>query len=288
MRLCRSIANAELRPRAARRAAVLLVLAAMLVVCAPARAVDLARHFGQHAAQSTTTVDHVAWERLLAEYVKTDKANLNRVDYRRFKAQAHDALRAYLDRLQKVAISALNRPEQFAYWVNLYNAKTIDVVLERYPVGSIREINISGLLAVGPWGKKVVNVEGADLSLDDIEHKILRPLWRDPRIHYAVNCASIGCPNLARAAYTGATLEAMLDAAAGSYVNSARGVSAKNGAVTVSRIYSWYAGDFGGSDVAVLEHLRRYASPEVARKLQSITRISGYEYDWRLNDTAAE
>jgi hypothetical protein len=284
----RMISNAGMTLRFARHAPWLLVLVGMLLISTSARAVDLARHFARHAGYSTAAVDHAAWDRLLAKYVRTDNAGLNRVDYRRFKAEAHGELRNHLDRLQKVAVSALNKSEQFAFWINLYNAKTIDIVLERYPVGSIREINISGLFAAGPWGAKVVKVEGIDLSLDDIEHKILRPLWRDPRIHYAANCASIGCPNLARAAYAGATLEGMLDSAARNFVNSARGVSTRNGAATVSRIYSWYAGDFGGSEAAVLAHLRRYASPELARTLGTITRISGYQYDWRLNDTAAE
>jgi hypothetical protein len=274
--------------RSARRPAGLFALVVMLLMSTSARAIDLARHFARHGVQSTTTVDHGGWNRLLAKYVKTDKTGLNRVDYRRFKGEAHDELRSYLDRLQKIAVSALNKSEQFAYWVNLYNAKTIDIVLEHYPVGSIREINISGLFATGPWGRKVVKVDGIELSLDDIEHKILRPLWRDPRIHYAANCASIGCPNLARTAYAGATLEAMLDSAARTYVNSARGVSARNGTVTVSRIYSWYVGDFGGSEAAVLEHLRHYASPELARTLRLITRIRGYDYDWQLNDAASD
>jgi len=262
----------------------LFPLAAALALSTPAFAVDLAQHFARHARQSTETVDHAAWDRLLARYLKTDRTGLNRLDYRRFKAAGRDDLRAYLDRLQGVAVTRLNRSEQFAYWVNLYNAKTVDVVLARYPVGSIRDINISGLFATGPWGSKVVRVEGLDLSLDDVEHRILRPLWRDPRIHYAVNCASIGCPNLARTAYTGAALEAMLDAAARDYVNSPRGVSVQDGAVTVSRIYSWYVDDFGGRDASVLAHLRRYAAPALAQRLRSITRIGGYDYDWRLND----
>jgi hypothetical protein len=268
-----------------RRALPLFLLAFALALATPALAVDLAQHFARHDAQSRATVDHAGWDKLLARYLKTDKAGLNRLDYRRFKAEGQDELHAYLDRLQGVAVARLSRSEQFAYWVNLYNAKTVDVVLARYPVGSIRDINISGLFATGPWGKKLLEVEGIDLSLDDVEHKILRPLWRDPRIHYAVNCASVGCPNLARSAYTGAALEAMLEAAARDYVNSPRGVSVKNGVATVSRIYSWYVEDFGGNEAGVLAHLRRHAAPALAQQLRSIARIGGYDYDWRLNDS---
>jgi hypothetical protein len=282
-----------MRPRTAEpsrspamRTARLLLLAAALMVSTPAPAGELVRHFAGHAAQSTTSVDHAAWDRLLARYLRTDAAGLNRLDYRAFKAEAHDALRGYLDRLQQVAVTRLGRAEQFAYWVNLYNAKTVEIVLAHYPVGSIRDIRISGLLATGPWGRKVLKVEGIELSLDDIEHGILRPLWRDPRIHYAVNCASIGCPNLARTAYAGARLEPMLEAAARDYVNSPRGVTVVNGVATLSRIYNWYVDDFGGREAGVIEHLRRYASPALTLALAAVKRID-YQYDWRLNDAAA-
>ncbi len=282
----RKAAEARLSGEIAGRVMRPLMLAFALALATPAHALDLVQHFARQAAQSTASVDHAAWDKLLAKYVSTDKAGLNRVDYRRFKGEAHDELRRHLDRLQQVAVTQLSRGEQLAYWVNLYNAKTIDIVLAHYPVGSIREINISGLFATGPWGKKVVAVEGIALSLDDIEHKILRPIWLDPRIHYAVNCASVGCPNLARTAYRGATLEAMLESAARDYVNSERGAVVRSGTATLSRIYSWYVDDFGG-EAGVLAHLRRYASPALTQTLKSVTRIS-YDYDWRLNDLATE
>jgi hypothetical protein len=153
-------------------------------------------------------------------------------------------------------------------------------------VGSIRDIRLSGLLTAGPWRKKVLKVEEIELSLDDIEHGILRPLWRDPRMHYAVNCASIGCPNLARTAYAGARLEQMLEAAARDYVNSPRGATVANGVATLSRIYSWYVDDFGGREAGMIEHLRLYASPALTLALAAVKRID-YQYDWRLNDAAA-
>jgi hypothetical protein len=223
----------------------------------------------------------------LARHVRTGPDKVNRIDYAAFKAKDHAALRAYLESLQRIAVTKLNRAEQFAFFVNLYNAATIDVVLSHYPVASITKIAISpGLFAIGPWGKKVVRIEGIDLSLDDIEHKILRPLWRDPRVHYAVNCSSVGCPDLARTPYTAAKLETMLDAAARGYVNHPRGVAVRDGAVTASQIYSWYAKDFGRTDRAILDHIRRFAAPELARKIDGATRIDDYDYDWQLNDAA--
>lgn len=268
----------------ARRIAPAVLLSALLVAGSPPRlaADELAKRFSVSDQSSTAKVDHGAWDRLLAAYVVVGADGLNRVDYRRFKAEGAGALAAYLEALQAVDVDKLNKDEQFAFWVNLYNAKTIDIVLQHYPVETIRDIDISpGLFANGPWGKKVVRVNGIELSLDDIEHEILRPIWRDPRVHYAVNCASIGCPNLMTKAFTGPTLGAMLDAGARAYVNSPRGLRLDGGRATVSKIYKWFSEDFGGDTKGVLSHIRRYTD---AGRLESVTRIADYDYDWSLND----
>ncbi len=223
---------------------------------------DLRRIFSQFDRVSRDAIDHGAWDALLGAYVVVAENGLMRVDYARFKEQGGAALKAYLDRLQGIDVTKLNRDEQFALWVNLYNAKTVDILLDHYPVKTIRDIDISpGVFADGPWGKKVLEVNGAALSLDDIEHGILRPIWGDPRIHYAVNCASVGCPNLRRRAFSGARLQVMLDAAARDYINSPRGVTANAGGITASSLYLWYARDFGGTSAQVLGHIRSYAAP---------------------------
>jgi hypothetical protein len=161
----------------------------------------------------------------------------------------------------------------------------VRLVLDFYPVKSIQDIDLgSGLLSSGPWDKKLIRIDGELVSLNDIEHRILRPIWRDPRLHYVVNCASVGCPNLQRAAFTAARMDAMLDRAASAYVNSRRGVRLDDGELVVSKIYSWFQDDFGGSENAVLEHLKKYADNDLVTKLAHATSISGYEYDWGLND----
>jgi hypothetical protein len=148
-----------------------------------------------------------AWDKLLKSYVATAPDTLNRVDYGRFKSGGHAALKAYVAALQKVDPATLDKPEQFAFWVNQYNAKTIDVVLDKYPVKSIKDVSLGGglkaLVGGGPWQAKIMKVSGIELSLDDIENTILRAHYGDPRVHYAVNCASVGCPNLAVEAYRG-------------------------------------------------------------------------------------
>jgi hypothetical protein len=115
----------------------------------------------------------------------------------------------------------------------------------------------------------------------------MRPTFKDPRVHYAVNCASVGCPNLMPKAWRAATLEADLDAAARAFVNHPRGARVKAGKLTVSSIYAWFKEDFGGTDAAVIAHLRQYASAELRRKLAAISTIDGDDYDWTLNGLSA-
>mgnify|MGYP001262288920 CR=1 FL=1 len=246
------------------------------------------KKFSVPAKGSTQTADHGAWTALLQKYVVAGADGLNRVRYAAFKSEAQPALKSYVAALEAAKVTALDRAEQFAYWANLYNAKTVDIILDAYPVKSIKDISLGGGVVAsitgGPWKAKVLIVEGQKLSLDDIEHKILRVYFKDPRVHYAVNCASFGCPNLGREAFIGANLEASLDAGAAAYINHERGIAVKDGEVQAASIYKWFAEDFGGNAKGVLAHVRKYASAELKQKLESITGIDDYGYDWNLND----
>ena len=246
---------------------------------------DLWERWTRHDPASTRSVNHDAWEAFLARHLSPGPDGVNRVDYAAVDDASRSALEGYLERLAATPVSQLSRAEQQAFWINLYNALTVKVVLDHYPVASIRDIDISpGLFSSGPWGAKLVEVEGESLSLDDIEHRILRPIWRDPRIHYAVNCASIGCPNLASEAFTADNAERLLEAGARAYVNHPRGVSVQGDALVVSSIYEWFKEDFGGDDAGVIEHLRAYADDSLAGKLAGAARIEDDRYDWALND----
>lgn len=256
---------------------------------AAASAQSVGARFSAHSAGSTQTVDHSVWTKLLGTYVVVGGDGLNRVAYAKFKSNGHRQLKAYVGELETVDVAALDRPEQFAFWANLYNAKTIDIILDHYPVTSIKKINLGGslraLVTGGPWKAKVVKVKGVALSLDDIEHGILRKNFAGPaRVHYAVNCASIGCPNLNTKAFTGANLDAELAAAAKAYVNSPRGVRIVQGKVTASSIYKWFQEDFGNSPSGVLRHLQMHADEALKAGLLKAGRISGYGYNWALND----
>ena len=243
-----------------------------------------------HDETSTTRIDHADWDRLLGLMVKPGSDGINRVAYGRVSAADKAALAAYVERLQALPISRYARAEQRAYWINLYNAKTVQLVVEKYPIASIRDIRLGGSLAArffgGPWAAKTLKVEGVALSLDDIEHRILRPIWRDPRTHYAVNCASLGCPNLASRAYTAANLETMLDEGARAYVNHPRAATVEQGRLVVSSIYLWFIEDFGGNDAGILAHLRRYASASKQAELSPFKVLgdNSDRYDWGLND----
>ncbi len=248
---------------------------------------DLWNRWTRHDPNGSGTVDHSAWSAFLGRHLAAGGDGINRF---RYAAARNDmsALSGYLSALSATQVSLLNRTEQFAYWVNVYNAVTVKVILDHYPVASIRDIDISpGLFADGPWGAALFTVEGESLTLDDVEHRILRPIWRDPRVHYAVNCAALGCPNLQPAAFTAANTPSLLEAGARAFVNHPRGARVEGGDLHVSSIYEWFKEDFGGNDAGVIAHLRQYATGGLAAALAGISDIDDDSYDWSLNDAGS-
>lgn len=281
------------RPLPARARLPLLLLpaaAALAALAAPAPAAAAPRaelwpRWLRHDPAATATVDHGRWAAFLARYLERGADGVNRVAYGAVTPADRRALQDYLAGLAAVRVGELARAEQMAYWINLYNALTVEVVLGRYPVASIRDIAISpGLFSRGPWGRKLATVEGEALSLDDIEHRILRPIWRDPRVHYALSCAAVGCPNLRPEPYAGRGIDQALDQAARAFVNDPRGVRVDAGGLHVSSLYRWYQDDFGGDEAGVIRHLLAYAEPATAMRLQEQTGIADDSYDWSLND----
>ena len=224
------------------------------------------------------------WEAALSSHLSApDPTGLRRFDYERFVADT-DAV-AILDTY--IAELASSGPpdgddEATAYWANLYNAVTIDVVVDNYPVESIRDIR-SGVFRPGPWKRGLVTVDGETLSLDDIEHGILRVHYPDPLIHYMVNCASVGCPNLQPRLWRAETLDADRQSAAREFVNSPRGIRRDKDRLVVSSIYKWYDEDFGGNRSSVIEHIRTYADDERLALIGDADRYDDHAYDWSLN-----
>ncbi|MCY4149400.1 MAG: DUF547 domain-containing protein [Gammaproteobacteria bacterium] len=247
-----------------------------------AKDVVLAEHFAGNAEQATIDIVNDDWNRILEAYIQ-ESDGINLFGYSKVTDEDRASLSRYIAYLASLDVSSLTAAQQFSFWTNLYNSLTILVILDEYPVKSIRDIS-SGLLQRGPWKKKRVAVDGIKLSLDDIEHEILRPVFNDNRVHYAVNCASIGCPNLQQTAFTHETLDEMLDKAASEYINHPRGVTVNQDRLIVSSIFKWYSKDFGQGQQDVINHMLLYANDELAEGLRTFSRISGYEYDWDLNE----
>lgn len=247
---------------------------------------DLWDKWTAHNPDSDESLDHQIWENFLAENLISDHpSGVNRVRYSEVTTVGKKSLDNYLSYLQGIKISSHNRKVQKAYWINFYNALTVKVILDHYPVKSIRDIDISsGWFDDGPWDAKLVTVEENLLSLNDMEHRILRPIWKDNRIHYVVNCASIGCPNIRPEAFTVENSETLLEQAAIDYINHKRGVFLiDQDELLASSIYDWYGVDFGDSEKALIDHFLLYAKQDLKAQLETFKGDIDYDYDWNLN-----
>ncbi len=238
---------------------------------------------------SVKQVNHGAWQDILTVYLRVHGSGINKFDYASLKANAKDTskLTKYLDYLQELDPRTYSRAEQKAYWINLYNALTVKVVVDAFPVDSIRDIcrdRAAGSECSGPWNEVRAKVAGQGLTLDNIENDILRPIWKDNRIHYGLSCASHSCPDLSGTAFTAKNTETLLDTGARKYVNDKRGVDfMEDDFIIISSIYDWYVEDFGNNKQGVIKHLARYADKELAERLKNFNGAVDYEYDWRLN-----
>ena len=237
---------------------------------------------------SIEVISHDDWQAFLNKRVITNAEGINLIDYLNLSDEDYNLLTLYIEKMSKINIARYNRSEQLAFWLNLYNALTVQVVSDYYPVSSIEEVNISpGLFSIGPWGKKLVTINGTPLSLDDIQNRIIRPIWNDQRTLYAINNASIGAANLSKEAYRGITIEKALNEAALEYINSLRGAQVIEGALIVSKIYDWFSDDFGGTKKEVIAHLKQFAKEPLQSQLKHINNIDSYTYNWHLNCTVA-
>jgi hypothetical protein len=226
-------------------------------------------------ASAAAVPDHGIFAELLAQYNHDGV-----VDYAGFKKE-EARLDAYLDVLAGIDPDSLSRDERFAFYANAYNAWTIKLILTGYPgVESIKDL---GSLFRSPWKKKFVRLGGEVISLDNIEHDILRPQFQDPRVHVAVNCASRGCPLLWHEPFVGSRLEEQLNAAARGFVNDSRFNRLEGDTLYVSRIFKWFGEDFNDDIIGFFE---AYAEGELKTRLQArwgSVEIEYLDYDWSLN-----
>lgn len=222
--------------------------------------------------------EHGAWDRLLAAGTRDGQ-----VDYAYF-AREREQLDHYLAGLASAELATLSPDHLKALLINAYNALTVKSILDNPGVASIREID-------GVWKKVEHTVGGHPLTLDEIEHNLLRPFWKDPRIHFAVNCASASCAPLPGWAYDGAALEAQLEERTRSFLADRSQVRIEDGALKVSKYFDWYGDDFqqeGWEPRAEtwLQFIAAYGPRPVAEHIAAASgrpAVTFLDYDWSLN-----
>jgi hypothetical protein len=211
--------------------------------------------------------NHAAWNTLLQKNVSAS----GKVNYKGFKAQKA-ALQSYLDDLSaNPPASDWGRKETMAYWINAYNAYTVKLIIDNYPLSSIT--NLEG---GKPWDKKWIKLGSKTYSLNNIENDILRPKYKDARIHFAVNCAAQSCPPILNKAWTAANLNGNFDKQAKAFINNPKFNKISADAIEISKIFEWYAGDFDD----IITYLNKYSTT----KINPGAKVSYMEYDWALNE----
>ena len=212
--------------------------------------------------------NHEIWELILAAHV----SEAGRVDYARLKKDRSD-LDQYLKQLEENPVQgSWSRSQKLAYWINAYNAFTVDLILDHYPLESIRDIN-------RPWGKKFIKLGDELYSLNQIEHDIIRPVFKEPRIHFAVVCAAVSCPSLLNEAYLPKTLDQQLDAKARYFINQSGKNQLSADQVKISQLFNWYGEDFKQQG-SIIDYLNKYST----QKISANAKVDFLEYDWGLND----
>jgi len=247
-----------------------------LVVLAPALlAVALLSAAACSAPPEEADPLHARYSELLATYVQS-----NLVDYDAWAQNPEDlaALAGYVEGLAALDPVDWPRDNALAYWLNLYNAVTLRLVLDNYPLESIKDLG--GFMKSSPWKRELVTVAGRELTLNQIENDIIRPTFGDARIHFALNCASLGCPPLVPEAYVADRLSAQLDGACRLALNQDRWVLVVDQKLKLTKIFDWYGQDFTADGGTVLDFIRHYRTKALPSGTPKIDYLS---YDWALN-----
>ncbi|GAA3926021.1 DUF547 domain-containing protein [Hymenobacter algoricola] len=227
---------------------------------------------------AAAAVDHSTLDKLLKKHVTSQGL----VNYKGFKADQQEFNR-YLDQLsQNPPAAAWSKAEQMSYWINAYNAFTIRLILDHYPLQSIKDIGSNGKTAPAttPWAAKFFTIGGKKMSLDEIEHGTLRKQFNDPRIHFALVCAAVSCPRLRNEAYSAARLDAQLDDQARDFVNNPAKNKVGKGSAQLSRYFDWYKGDWNANGQSVGKWVNKYSKT----KLGANAPITFLDYNWQLNE----
>lgn len=222
-------------------------------------------------------IDHSDFDELLKKYV----AENGDVDYKGF-LENKTQFEGYLEKLSNNHPNDKNWPpaDQLAYWINAYNAFTLKLILDKYPIESIKDLK-SGIPFVNTvWDIKFINIEKSTYDLNNIEHGIIRKQFDDPRIHFAVNCASYSCPRLRAEAYTANRLEEQLADQAKYFVNNKSKNIISENQVSLSKLFLWYSGDFKQDGKEVLDFINKYSDV----KINKDAKVKYLDYIWTLNE----
>lgn len=219
---------------------------------------------------------HSTWTTLLKKHVDVE----GHVNYKGFK-EDEKLLDEYL------AVLSSNHPQtdwgkndQLAFWINAYNAFTVKLIVKNYPVQSIKDLGGSIYKVNTPWDEKFIMIGDETYDLNNIEHGIIRKDFDEPRIHFAVNCASVSCPRLRNEAYVGSTLDAQLDDQARYFINNPVKNKITKDCAKLSKIFTWFKGDFTASGGSVADFINKYAEVKITKK----TKMESLDYDWNLNE----
>ena len=224
----------------------------------------------------SSPVDHDIWDELVSRHVKSN----GRVDYKGFIRDSVK-LNSYLDLLSGNHPNSehWSREESMAYWINAYNAFTVKLIVDNYPVESIKDVKRGIPMVNSVWDIKFIEIEGQEYDLNNIEHSILRKEYDEPRIHFAVNCASVSCPDLLNEAYTPDKLESQLNMQARRFLSDESKNRISENQVEISKIFQWFKGDFT-KEGSLIEFLDKYTDTDIDEK----AKVGHLSYDWNLNE----
>ena len=235
---------------------------------------------GHPQAALAADFDHTKFDYILNTYVDSQ----GRVDYNGLAGDK--AFHEYIASLENTKADSLSRDSQLAFWINAYNAVTIDKVIKWKPKKSVRETFVPGVwTGTKFFTSRQHTVAGQRLSQDDIEHEILRKRFKDPRIHFAVICASSGCPLLPQVAYTAENVQSRLEDETRMYLHSERGLQIDyvENTIKLSKLFDWFAGDFESKSGSVINFIKPYLDEKAMAFLDRMPKMSYIPYDWALN-----
>jgi uncharacterized protein DUF547 len=236
-------------------------------------------------------VDYSVWNQLLGKYYDPGRG----MNYKALKANDGPALQQLRQRMATVDVASLPKNDQFAYWINLYNINVVGIVVDHYPVASIRDISTDPIVRLNVFKKVSVQAKKGAMSLNDVENDKIREGFKDPRIHFAINCAAKSCPPIRTEPYEGAKINDQLDDQVRKFLAGPNGARIEKKGVQVvlhvTKILDWFSADFqkwGGGQIAFL---KRFVPPDIRKQMDaagSQIDLKFDDYDWKLNDASGK